>query len=204
MPAIEKLPLRKTVSHSLRPIEVNESTTAGNLSILENIFQRQYRLERSSDTRGRNIRLLYGDQKTWARLWSIKNAAAEYTTPGYGQMRWMLPIPALFHLKMNHLKIIHATHYDANATPPVKGSKATAVDEARNEAQNEAGDEVGDEAEDDMDNDELSDHSIHEAIPPRSRNRKEKAGRSKPRYSSNPSFLMHARDYWNRKIVGQT
>lgn len=66
----------------------------------------------------KGLRLIYGDQKTWARLWNIKrNAAIEQDLPGYGQMRWILPIPALFHLKMNFLKIIHQTHWEANPPP---------------------------------------------------------------------------------------
>ena len=38
--------------------------------------------------------------------------------PGYGQFRWLLPIPALFHYKMCYCKVTYQHHWE-----PIKGVK---------------------------------------------------------------------------------
>ena len=53
---------------------------------------------------------MYGDQKTVARLRSIKARRAIDTDP-YESLQWLLPVPALFHLKMNWVGLIHRTHF---------------------------------------------------------------------------------------------
>lgn len=98
-----------TVHHSLGPIKFDESTNAGNIKILENIFCQQYQLSSEDDFRNR-LSLIYGDQKTIARLRSIKARRVEETDP-FESLRWVLPIPALFHLKMNLVSLIHKTHF---------------------------------------------------------------------------------------------
>ena len=112
VPQIDPLPLRKVESHPLDTIHEDESSTKGNLNILEDILLRQSGLNRENLalwTSG--LRLVYGDQKTFQRLWSIKRAGAEQDLPGYGQMKWLLPVPSLFHTKMCYLKIIHKAHW---------------------------------------------------------------------------------------------
>lgn len=98
-----------TVYHSLGPIRFDESTNAGNLRIVQNIFLEQYQLSKQDDFL-HQLRLVYGDQKTVARLRSIKIRRVEETNP-FESLRWLLPIPALFHLKMNWVALIHKTHY---------------------------------------------------------------------------------------------
>lgn len=44
MPRLDILPPRKTMYHPLGPILYNESSNAGNLAVLQNIFQNQYRM----------------------------------------------------------------------------------------------------------------------------------------------------------------
>ena len=120
MPYIDRLQARKTNIHSLSPIDEDESSTRGNLNILQNVLLGQFGLSKGMECLPlwRNgLRLLYGDQKTWANLWGIRRAGCDQQTVGYGQMSWLLPIPALFHLRMNYLKIIHNTHWEANARP---------------------------------------------------------------------------------------
>ena len=171
MPAIDRLPLRRTQCHSLGPIDENESTTKGNQNILKNIFHDQYGLPAEWKPGGlwdKGLRLIYGDQKTWARLWNIKrNAAIEQDLPGYGQMRWMLPIPALFHLKMNFLKIIHQTHWEANPPPKIKKPATSYSDSEDSDAPTTS------------------------------------ASGATRGFHESPSFLKNARDFWQRKDIGQ-
>jgi hypothetical protein len=98
-----------SIHYSLGPIKINQSTNAGNLKILENIFLQQYRLSKKDDFQHR-LTLIYGDQKTVARLRSIKSRRAEDMDP-YESLQWILPVPALFHLKMNWVALIHKTHF---------------------------------------------------------------------------------------------
>jgi hypothetical protein len=66
MPAIDVLHASKTVHQSLGPISHDESTNAGNLNVLNNIFRKQYRL--SDDAFTECLYLIYSDQKTTTRI----------------------------------------------------------------------------------------------------------------------------------------
>ncbi|KAH0538025.1 hypothetical protein FGG08_005337 [Glutinoglossum americanum] len=81
---------------------------ATSINVLRNIFQQQYRLE--DDAFAERLFLIYGDQKTVQRLRTIKKRR-EDAISRYDSFKWLLPIPALFHLKMNYLKMIITAHY---------------------------------------------------------------------------------------------
>ena len=70
MPGINILTPVKTVHCSLGPIPHDESSNAGNILILENIFQGQYHLPDSAFEQC--LFLIYGDQKTTQWIHSIK------------------------------------------------------------------------------------------------------------------------------------
>ncbi|KAI9763921.1 MAG: hypothetical protein M1839_006119 [Geoglossum umbratile] len=111
MPQVEVLPLSKqgrSVHSSLGPIPFDESSNAGNISVLQNIFRQQYRL--GDDAFAERLFLIYGDQKTVQRLRTVKTRR-EDAISSYDSFKWLLPIPALFHLKMNYLKMIITAHY---------------------------------------------------------------------------------------------
>jgi len=108
MPEIDILPPRKTVHRPLGPIPHDESSNAGNLAILENIFKGQYRLP--DCTFEKRLFLVYGDQKTIQRLRTIKRRRRESEKP-FDCLQWILPVPALFHLKMNLLYMISKAHF---------------------------------------------------------------------------------------------
>src|SRR5436190_11919281 len=108
MPKIDILPPRKTVHRPLGPIPHDESSNAGNLAVLENIFRGQYRLP--DYTFEKRLFLVYGDQKTTQRLRTIKRRRRESEQP-FDSLQWVLPVPALFHLKMNLLYMISRVHF---------------------------------------------------------------------------------------------
>jgi hypothetical protein len=108
MPRLDVLRPQKTIHHALNIIPHDESTNSGNISVLEHIYRRQYcRRELDFSTR---LDLIYGDQKTVQRLHTIKRRRARSNSP-YESLRWALPIPALFHLKMNFLYMISRCHF---------------------------------------------------------------------------------------------
>jgi uncharacterized protein DUF6589 len=108
MPVIEVLNPSVTIHQPLGKIKHDESTNSGNIAILENIFVRQYELPPSSFSD--SLKPVFGDQKTVARLRSVKARRKEESDP-YNSFRWVLPIPALFHLKMNLIALIHKTFF---------------------------------------------------------------------------------------------
>lgn len=56
------------------------------------------------------LHLVYGDQKTVARIHSVKLRRREAKDP-FDRFGWVLSIPALFHAKMNWLRMIHGLHF---------------------------------------------------------------------------------------------
>ena len=108
MPVIDVLKHVKTVHCSLGPIPYDESSNAGNIQILENIFRQQYHLP-DSDFKSR-LFLIYSDQKTTQRIRSIKQRR-EQAGQHYDRLQWALPVPALFHLRMNYLYMISRVHF---------------------------------------------------------------------------------------------
>ncbi|KAI9772518.1 MAG: hypothetical protein M1840_000723 [Geoglossum simile] len=104
---------RITVHHPLNMIPHDESTNSSNLAVLDNIFRRQYRRDESSFVN--RLSLVYGDQKTTQRIRTIKYRRERSMGP-YDSLRWVLPIPALFHLKMNYLYMISRSHFGSGGS----------------------------------------------------------------------------------------
>ncbi|KAF5122360.1 hypothetical protein E5D57_002265 [Metarhizium anisopliae] len=121
MPVIDILPRRRTAHLSLGPIPYDESTNAGNLNVLRNIFQEQYQLP--DEAFNDRLLLIYGDQKTIQRIRTIKSRRSRAARP-VDSLQWALPVPALFHLRMNYLYMLSRTHFGAAGD----GSKATLYD----------------------------------------------------------------------------
>jgi hypothetical protein len=108
MPVVDVIKPVKTTHFSLGPIPHDESSNAGNILILENIFQYQYQLPDSAFEQ--RLFLIYGDQKTTQRIRSIKQRREEAERP-YDRLKWALPVPAFFHLRMNYLYMVSRVHF---------------------------------------------------------------------------------------------
>lgn len=108
MPEIDVLIPVKTRHCSLGPIPHDESSNAGNFMVLENIFRQQYRLPDSAFEH--HLFLIYGDQKTTQRIRTIRRRRERARQP-YNSLRWALPVPALFHLRMNYLYMVSRVHF---------------------------------------------------------------------------------------------
>ena len=111
MPAIDLLPHSPATTHNpLGPIPHDESSNSGNLDVIHNIFSGQYAL--ADEVFDNRLVLLYGDQKTVARIRGCKKIRQEDSSSSYESLRWALEVPALFHLKMNYLKMMVEAHFD--------------------------------------------------------------------------------------------
>ena len=120
MPVIDVLAPTKTVHCSLGPIPHDESSNAGNIMVLENIFRQQYHLPHSEFEQ--RLFLVFGDQKTTQRIRTIKRRR-ERAQQSYDRLQWVLPVPALFHLRMNYLYMMSRIHFGGAG-----GDKSTLYD----------------------------------------------------------------------------
>lgn len=109
MPIIDRLEPFRTEYRPLRFMDINESTNSGNIAILTDISSRQYKWDESHGF-GKKLHIFYGDQKTVARIRSVKQRRRESRNV-FDRFGWVLPIPALFHVKMLWVRMIHKHHY---------------------------------------------------------------------------------------------
>ena len=109
MPQIDILSSWKIIHCSLESISHDKSSNADNLAVLKNIFWDQYHL--SDHVFDKQLCLIYDDQKTIWRLRILKRHCQE-SEKSFDCLQWMLPVPALFHLKMNLLYTISKTHFE--------------------------------------------------------------------------------------------
>lgn len=113
MPKVDVLKPQMTVHHPLNLIPHDESSNAGNLAVLDNIFRRQYHRDEVSFVN--QLSLVYGDQKTIQRIRTIKRRR-QHSIGSYDSLRWILPVPAFFHLKMNYLYMISRSHFGGSGS----------------------------------------------------------------------------------------
>ena len=95
MLVIDVLVPTKTVHCSLDSIPHNESSNAGNIIVLENIFQQQYHLPHSEFEQ--HLFLVFSDQKITQWIYTIKHHR-EQAQQSYDCLQWVLPMLVLFHL----------------------------------------------------------------------------------------------------------
>jgi len=91
------------------PILAPESSIESNYRVLDTIFKDQLGLDPSADFAER-LFLVYGDQKTARLLRSCKRERAE-SSSAFDSCRWLLPLPGLWHLRLNFLYLIMKTHF---------------------------------------------------------------------------------------------
>lgn len=104
MPKLDILSPEKTEQHAFGPIPANEGTLDGTYQVLDNIFLKQLKLDDEEDFDGR-LQLIYGDQKTVSLLRSIQKEQRD-SMRCYDRRDWYLPIPGLFHWRMNLVDLI--------------------------------------------------------------------------------------------------
>ncbi|KAI9847095.1 MAG: hypothetical protein M1837_003213 [Sclerophora amabilis] len=79
LPILDRLAPSRTRHYSLGPIPFDESSNAGNLSVIENIFKHQYGM--ADNCFAEQLTLVYGDQKTTQRIRTVKSIRADSEGP---------------------------------------------------------------------------------------------------------------------------
>ena len=114
IPVLEKLKPMKTTYFPAAPVMKDESTTANNIFILEDLYKRQFNLDENDPNFKRVIRLVYGDLKTWSRIQSVKALRSDTSELAFDRFDWLLPGLGLWHLRLNFLQLIHRIHFGEN------------------------------------------------------------------------------------------
>ena len=104
-PTVERLDRGKTLDFGLAPILENEGTLAGTAKVIDEIYQSQLGLNAPDDFVN-NMYLAYGDQKTVSLVNSVKSYRAD-SRSAYGRYKWILPLPGLFHWRMNFVDMVY-------------------------------------------------------------------------------------------------
>ena len=119
MPVLDRLSSKKYTHLGLGPILENEGTSEGTYGVVDNIFghyknngefcKGQLGFNASHFEDG-SLYLINGDQKTIGLLQSIQREQVCDKTTGRAQLQWFLPVPGLFHFRMNYMEMIHEVY----------------------------------------------------------------------------------------------
>lgn len=110
MPSINVIPAARTSRFNLGPIMTGEASISETYKVLDDIFLHQMNLQRTDKAFEERLFLIYGDQKTAKLIRSCQGERTE-SISAYDSLRWALPIPALWHLKLNYLYMVIRYHY---------------------------------------------------------------------------------------------
>jgi hypothetical protein len=112
MPIVDILPPTRTEHLTMGAILEEESSVSGNYNVIDNIFKQQMGLEEKLDEHtNQRLFLIYGDQKTCGLIRSCKRQRAFETSSTYHQLKWALPAPGLWHLRLNYLQLVLSCFY---------------------------------------------------------------------------------------------
>lgn len=116
MPAVDRLPSKRYTHLAFGPILENEGTQEGTYNVVDNIFGNynnrnefcKGQLGLDADCFGDgSLYLINGDQKTIGLLQSLQREQSGDDTTGRSHLRWFLPVPGLFHFRMNYMEMVH-------------------------------------------------------------------------------------------------
>lgn len=105
LPVIDVIEVEEPTYYTpLGPILTSESTIDDIYQVLENIYLRQLRFDAEKNFEDR-LFLAYGDQKTSSLIRSCK-ALRNEEPDQYESYKWVLPVPGLWHLRLNYLYMV--------------------------------------------------------------------------------------------------
>ena len=114
MPLLDVLPLHRTKYYPMKPVFINESTTANNISIINDLYNVQIGVNENDKDYDHILRLITGDWKTWKRIEAAKSLRTFASEKPFDKFHWILPSLGLWHLKFNFLQLIHTIHWGNN------------------------------------------------------------------------------------------
>ena len=110
LPKIHRLPPIRSEWQSCAPIHKSEATNENNITILEDLFLTQSNRTREDPWFQQGLALCAGDLKTVERMLSVKDIGSTTASRPFDRLEWLLPIPGLWHLKLNYLLMLSRVH----------------------------------------------------------------------------------------------
>ncbi|TFY60049.1 hypothetical protein EVG20_g7564 [Dentipellis fragilis] len=109
-----QIPVTKTSQVPARAMDINESSTKGNIDVIENLLK-QGNISETGDGEtvaiGDHVVLIHGDLATVERILSTLQSRG-IEARAWQRLQSMLTIPGLFHLKMACTEAIHRIHIE--------------------------------------------------------------------------------------------
>ncbi|KAI0309308.1 hypothetical protein OF83DRAFT_1072222 [Amylostereum chailletii] len=107
----DKIPVHQTAVHPLPAMEIDESSIAGNIEVLETIWNElEIRGKKGMEEDTAHAKIVAGDQLTIARQRSILNVRLGHEN-GVESWRDIVLMPGLFHPKILNIQQILETHF---------------------------------------------------------------------------------------------
>lgn len=115
VPTLSPLTVSKTIAYPLPSMKIDQSSTVGNLEVIDTIIKDVLRLPPAWFDNGCRV-IVAGDQLTVQWLSTLKYLK-EINNSVYNQLEWAHPVLQLFHLQMLLCSIILHTHYGTTKEP---------------------------------------------------------------------------------------
>ncbi|KAK7752206.1 hypothetical protein SLS62_005740 [Diatrype stigma] len=107
-PAVQCVNYKESPYLQLGAIFEDEGTVEGVYKLHEELWKRRLEFKEFDD----RLTLIYGDQKTTSFIRRIKQSQLE-ASDLWEQKKWMLPIPAFFHVELNYIEMLFRNFWDA-------------------------------------------------------------------------------------------
>ncbi|KAI1827953.1 hypothetical protein F4861DRAFT_535389 [Xylaria intraflava] len=106
-PEVQRVTYSSSPYLQIGAIFEDEGTIDGVYRVHEELWQRRLEFKEYDD----RLTLVYGDQKTTSFIRRIKQSQSEASEP-WERKKWMLPVPALFHIELNYIEMLFRVFWD--------------------------------------------------------------------------------------------
>lgn len=114
-PALRPLIPRKTITHPLPSMDINQATLVGNVEVLKTVMEKTLRLPPEWFDNQHKI-VIAGDQLTVSRV-STAMMYKVIDISSYHRIQYAIPMLQLFHLQMTFCGLILETHWGSTSQP---------------------------------------------------------------------------------------
>ena len=111
MPVVQRVSYLNSPFLQLGAVFEDEGTISGVYKLHEEIWHRRLGFKEYDE----RLTLVYGDMKTTSFIRRIKQSQLE-ASDLWEQKKWMLPIPAFFHIELNYIEMLFRVFWDTGNT----------------------------------------------------------------------------------------
>lgn len=115
MPKLHVLAPHETKAYPTLPVWRDESSTASNIAIIEDLYIKQMRVDVNDSAYSRHFRSITGDLKMYKRIEEAIHFRNYNAHNAFNKFDWILPSIGFWHLRFNMLQLIHAIHMEGTS-----------------------------------------------------------------------------------------